>query len=146
MKSLEILARCAELQAERGAEFNKKGSEERSHTVVAGMFNLLRGKDLAPSDIFLILEFLKLARQYSNPERLHADSVLDKTSYSSLWGEALIDEHTSAQKSGVARHESSPAAMGESWKHNHIPDHLKQYAGLSPYEALKEASRKTRTE
>lgn len=142
MKSLEILARCAELQAERGAEFNKKGSEERSHTVVAGMFNLLRGKDLAPSDIFLILEFLKLARQYSNPERLHADSVLDKTSYSSLWGEALIDEHTRTQKSRVAGTESGTLAVGEGRKLRHT---LRQYHGTNHFEALREAAAKTRT-
>lgn len=84
------------LQAERGRQYDKDGSGERSHTVVAKMFNALRGKDLAPSDVFLILEFVKLARQYSNPERLHMDSVQDKVSYSALWGEAIIGEHESA--------------------------------------------------
>lgn len=96
MKSLDLLELSAKLQAERGAQYDKSGTEERSHTVVADMFNTLRGKDLAPSDIFLILEFVKLARQYSNPNRLHLDSVVDKISYSSLWGEALIGEHEQA--------------------------------------------------
>lgn len=93
MKSIEILRRAAQLQEERGRDYDKEGKEERSNHVVADLFNILKGEQvLAPSDVFLILEFVKLARQYSNPNRLHLDSVMDKTSYSSLWGEALIQE------------------------------------------------------
>lgn len=102
MKSIELLETSAMLQAQRGKQYDKNGTEERSHTVVANMFNALRGKDLAPSDIFLILEFVKLARQYSIPDRLHLDSVIDKVSYSSLWGEALIGEHERAVDSQTA--------------------------------------------
>ena len=93
MKSIEILQTCAAIQAERGAQYDTKGTEERSAAKVAAMFNVLRGTELVASDIYLILEFVKLSRQYSNPDRLHEDSVLDKTSYSSLWGEALFREH-----------------------------------------------------
>lgn len=93
MKSIEILQTCADLQAERGAHYDTQGTEERSGAKVAAMFNTLRGTELEESDIYLILEFVKLSRQYSNPGRLHGDSVLDKTSYSSLWGEALFREH-----------------------------------------------------
>lgn len=121
MKSHEILLKAIELQKERGRDYDEAGLEERSHVVVCRMFNILRGKELAPSDIFLILEFVKLARQYSYPERLHLDSVLDKTSYSSLWGESLIREHggvrsTTTQAGGSRESEGSTGGLAQEEK------------------------------
>jgi len=35
---------------------------------------------------------VKLVRQYSSPDRLHHDSLLDGVSYLSLWAEELTKE------------------------------------------------------
>lgn len=39
-----------------------------------------------------MLVCVKAVRQYSDPSRVHEDSVLDLVSYASLWGEELYQE------------------------------------------------------
>lgn len=91
--SVEFLQQCIDVQAERGKQYDPKGDKERSFATVANMFNEVRGTELKGSDICLILEFVKLVRQYADPSRVHDDSLLDKVSYSSLWAEELKREH-----------------------------------------------------
>lgn len=91
--SVEFLQQCINVQAERGKQYDPKGDKERSFATVASMFNEVRGTELKGSDICLILEFVKLVRQYADPSRVHDDSLLDKVSYSSLWAEELKREH-----------------------------------------------------
>jgi hypothetical protein len=91
--SVEFLQSCIDVQAERGKQYDPKGDKERSFATVANMFNEVRGTELKGSDICLILEFVKLVRQYADPSRVHDDSLLDKVSYSSLWAEELKREH-----------------------------------------------------
>lgn len=90
--SVEFLNACIAVQSERGKQYDATGSGERSFAAAASAFNAVTGKDLKGSDVCLILEMVKLVRQYSSPDRLHADSVLDKVSYSSLWAEELVSE------------------------------------------------------
>lgn len=90
--SVEFLNACIAVQSERGKQYDATGSGERSFAAAASAFNAVTGKDLKGSDVCLILEMVKLVRQYSSPDRLHADSVLDKVSYSSLWAEELVKE------------------------------------------------------
>ena len=87
--SAEYLSECLRVQTERGKQYDASGTGERSFAAAASAFNAVRGKDLTGSDICLVLEFVKLVRQYSQDDRLHADSVLDKVSYSALWAEEL---------------------------------------------------------
>lgn len=91
--SVEFLQSCIDVQAERGKQYDPKGDKERSFATVASMFNEVRSTELKGSDICLILEFVKLVRQYADPSRVHDDSLLDKVSYSSLWAEELKREH-----------------------------------------------------
>lgn len=93
MKSTDLLNASIEVQTERGQQYDSEGNGERSFAAAAKAYNEITGKDLEGSDVCLILQMVKLVRQYSNSSRLHADSVLDYVSYASLWGEELYKEH-----------------------------------------------------
>jgi len=88
----EYLSACAQVQLERGKQYDASGTGERSFDAAAEAFNCITGKSLRGSDVCLILVMVKLVRQYSDPTRLHADSVLDMVSYASLWAEELTKE------------------------------------------------------
>ena len=90
--STKLLLNCIDIQNERGKEYNSKQEKEKSFKQIADAFNSLTGNKLQASDICLMLVCLKAVRQYSDPTRLHDDSVLDLVSYSSLWGEELYNE------------------------------------------------------
>ena len=91
-KAVDLLNECVSVQSERGEQYDKSGKGERSFSAAATAFNAITGHNLKGSDICLVLQVLKDVRQYSNPERLHEDSVLDKVSYASLHGEELYKE------------------------------------------------------
>ena len=88
----EYLSACAQVQVERGKQYDASGTGERSFEAAAEAFNFITGKQLLGSDICLILVMVKLVRQYSDTTRLHADSVLDAVSYGALWAEELTKE------------------------------------------------------
>ena len=68
------------------------GTGERSFKAAADAFNAATGKQLTGSDVCLVLAMVKMVRQYSSPDRLHHDSLLDGVSYMSLWAEELTKE------------------------------------------------------
>ena len=88
----EYLSACAQVQLERGKQYDASGTGERSFDAAAEAFNCITGKHLRGSDVCLILTMVKMVRQYSDPTRLHADSVLDMVSYASLLAEELTKE------------------------------------------------------
>ncbi len=88
----DFLLACIDIQEERGKQYDSKGDGERSFAAVAAAFNAITGKDLKGSDICLIQQVLKDVRQYSDPARIHEDSLLDKVSYASLHVEELKKE------------------------------------------------------
>lgn len=90
--SSDFLSACIQVQSQRAKQYDATGTGERSFQAAASAFNAVTGKDLKGSDVCLILEMVKLVRQYSSPDRLHVDSVLDKVSYSSLWAEQIAKE------------------------------------------------------
>lgn len=90
--SIDYLNECMEVQKQRGQQYNAIGTGERSFSACADAYNAITGGNLKGSDICLILQILKDVRQYSNPTRLHEDSLLDKVSYSSLHAEELNKE------------------------------------------------------
>lgn len=88
----DYLQACIKVQKERGEQYDSQGTGERSFAACATAYNAITGNDLQGSDICLILQILKDVRQYSNPARIHEDSLLDKVSYSSLHVEELKKE------------------------------------------------------
>lgn len=90
--SYDFLSACLQVQSQRAKQYDATGTGERSFAAAASAFNAVTGKDMKGSDVCLILEMVKLVRQYSSPDRLHEDSVLDKVSYSALWAEELTKE------------------------------------------------------
>jgi hypothetical protein len=90
--SAEFLNACAAVQSERGKQYDASGTGERSFAAAASAFNAATGKSLTGSDVCLLLTMVKLVRQYSSPDRLHHDSLLDGVSYLSLWAEELTKE------------------------------------------------------
>ena len=93
MKSTELLSQCAAVQSERGKQYDVGGTGERSFKAAAEAFNAMTGKNLKGSDVCLMLVCVKAVRQYSDPARVHDDSVLDLVSYAALWGEEIYNEH-----------------------------------------------------
>lgn len=91
-KAVEFLNACAAVQSERGKQYDASGTGERSFAAAASAFNAATGKSLTGSDVCLLLTMVKLVRQYSSPDRLHQDSLLDGVSYLSLWAEELTKE------------------------------------------------------
>ncbi len=90
--AVEFLNACAAVQSERGKQYDASGTGERSFAAAASAFNAATGKSLTGSDVCLLLTMVKLVRQYSSPDRLHQDSLLDGVSYLSLWAEELTKE------------------------------------------------------
>ena len=90
--SIEYLDSCKQVQEQRASQYDPSGAGERSFAAAASAYNSITGKDLKGSDVCLVLEMVKLVRQYSKPDRLHEDSVLDKVSYSALWAEEISKE------------------------------------------------------
>lgn len=77
---------------ERGQQYDITGNGERSFAAVATAFNAITGDNLKGSDVCLILQVLKDVRQYSNPSRIHADSLVDKVNYGALHAAELVKE------------------------------------------------------
>lgn len=90
--SADYLAECLKVQQERGKQYDASGTGERSFDAAAEAFNCITGKDLRGSDVCLLLQMVKYVRQYSSPDRLHQDSVLDAVSYGALWAEQITGE------------------------------------------------------
>ncbi|YP_010660129.1 phosphofructokinase [Pseudoalteromonas phage HS1] len=90
--AIQYLNECIEVQKQRGEQYNSKGTGERSFAAAASAFNAMTGQNLKGSDVCLMLACVKAVRQYSDPNRVHEDSLLDLVSYASLWAEELNKE------------------------------------------------------
>jgi hypothetical protein len=88
----DYLNECIEVQNQRGEQYDSKGTGERSFAAAASAFNAMTGSNLKGSDVCLLLACVKAVRQYSDPSRVHEDSLLDLVSYASLWAEELNKE------------------------------------------------------
>jgi len=88
----EYLSEGLRILGERGKEYDPQGTSERSFDAVAEAYNVITGRDLRGSDVCLMLDLVKKVRQYSNPTRLHADSLVDSVNYTGLWAEQLTKE------------------------------------------------------
>lgn len=93
----QYLNECIDVQNQRGEQYDSTGTGERSFDAAAKAYNALTGGSLKDSDVCLLLTCVKAVRQYSNPNRLHEDSLLDGVSYLSLWAEELNKELTNGK-------------------------------------------------
>lgn len=86
----QFLLRAAELQQERGKQYDGANNKERSmgKTIVA--FNAITGKNISESEGWLLLQLLKDVRQWTKKE-YHADSAEDCIAYAALKAEALAN-------------------------------------------------------
>ncbi len=98
--SVNILNECISVQQERGREYDKAQSKERSFQKVANAFNAITGKDITAAEVCLMLQVLKDVRQWSN-DRLHHDSVLDGVSYASLKAEELYNQYETSKPTKI---------------------------------------------
>lgn len=92
MKSTEFLQAAIDVQAERGATYDKP-TGERSMGATVTAFNATTGRDLSEAEGWLLLQILKDVRQWQNPSKYHHDSALDGVAYSALKAEALSEEN-----------------------------------------------------
>lgn len=85
-----FLLRAAELQEERGKQYDSEDNKERSmgKTIIA--FNAITGQSLSESEGWLLLQLLKDVRQWAKKD-YHADSAEDCIAYAALKAEALAD-------------------------------------------------------
>ena len=82
----------------RGKDYHKRGSDaqaqqERSFAATAAAYNAITGQSVTPAEVCLMLQILKDVRQWSQPDRLHRDSVLDCVGYAALKAEELEKQH-----------------------------------------------------
>lgn len=82
----QFLHQAAELMARRGQQYDKPGGE-RSAPKIAKAYNAITGRDLAASDIWLILLLLKAVRQHQGAA-FHPDSAEDLVAYAALLAES----------------------------------------------------------
>ena len=90
--SKDYLNECIEVQNQRGEQYDSKGTGERSFAAAASAFNAMTGQNIKGSDVCLLLTCVKAVRQYSDPTRVHEDSLLDLVSYAALWAEEINKE------------------------------------------------------
>lgn len=87
----DFLSEGMRILTERGQQYGS-GERECSFPQVAQAFNAITGRDLAGSDVCLILALVKQVRQYAQPGRFHEDSAVDGVNYTALQAEQLRKE------------------------------------------------------
>lgn len=105
MNASEFLKVGLDILDERGKQYEPQNSQQVTHEnsfePVANAYNAITGKSLQGSDIALILDLLKKVRQYSNPTRLHFDSLVDSVNYTALWASNLHWEFSSVKPESI---------------------------------------------
>ena len=92
----QLLSQALAIQQERAAQYDQAGGE-RSAGKVAAMFNIAKGREVVTeADVWLMLTILKIVR--GEADGPHADSCLDFVSYSSLYGEARMNQLNQPQE------------------------------------------------
>jgi len=87
--------KAADLLAERGKTYDRKGSERSMGRTVAA-FNSVTGRDLTEWEGWLLMSLLKRVRQASAPEA-HRDSAEDAVAYACLEAECLMSQREVAK-------------------------------------------------
>lgn len=87
MSATQILQLAEQTLADRGEEYDSTNGE-RSGVKVAAAFSAITGKSITAAEVYLLLQLVKDARQWSRP-RYHEDSAIDCVAYAALKAEAL---------------------------------------------------------
>lgn len=106
----------------RGKEYDSPQGE-RSGPAVADIFNRITRRDLTTAEVYLMLNIVKLVRQWSAPG-YHPDSALDAVAFSALTSEALAQ----AAEGSVG----TPAAGGQ----NPVTDRFEGAPRWAKYSAI----------
>lgn len=96
----EFAMRAADLLAERGQTYDRKGSERSMGRTVAA-FNAITGKELTEWEGWLLMSLLKRVRQHSSPFP-HRDSAEDDVAYAALEAECLMADNAEAHRASEA--------------------------------------------
>jgi squalene cyclase len=87
-KATEFLLKAQRTIQQRGEDYDTQDGE-RSVAATVTAFNAITGQNIDEAEGWLFLQILKDVRQWSNPERYHADSAMDCVAYAALKAEAL---------------------------------------------------------
>lgn len=89
--AIQLLDRAASHMMDRAAQYDSpEGERSMGRTVAA--FNIITGHTLSEAEGWLFMQILKDVRQWQTPHKPHHDSIEDGVAYSSLKGEALINQ------------------------------------------------------
>lgn len=110
MTASDFLREGQKILDQRGKEYvpqdsNNKPKHEDSFESVASAFNAITRRNLSGSDVALILNLLKKVRQYTNPTRLHFDSLQDSVNYDALWASNLMEELSHVNQESTTDHQ-----------------------------------------
>lgn len=86
-----FLRRAQDLLLRRGGDIDQ--TEERSGVQVAMAFSAITGKNIAPSEVYLLLQILKDVRQWAKADGVHMDSAEDCVAYAALKAEQLVSDN-----------------------------------------------------
>lgn len=110
MEAIDVLNKCAEIQKERGAEYEVEGCKERSMADIVAAFNAVTGHNLNEVEGWYFMEVLKAKRFFTALDngKVHTDSLVDAVSYASLRAEsgfALAPALSPAENPADTQHE-----------------------------------------
>lgn len=90
----KLLCNAADIMEQRGKQYdNPAGERSMAKTVAA--FNAVTGRDLTEAEGWLMMAVLKMVRDRQRA-LAHKDSCEDLIAYASLYGEARLNENSSA--------------------------------------------------
>lgn len=90
MKADQLLAKAAQLMAERGKQYDQpQGERSMGKAVLA--FNVITGSHMTESEGWLLLQLLKDVRDRQR-DAPHVDSLEDCIAYAALKAEARLSE------------------------------------------------------
>lgn len=93
--AVSVMGEVKGIMEDRAKQYDSPQGE-RSMEMVIEAFNAVTGRDLKPSDGYLIMELLKVVRsQNASREDALNDSIRDNIAYAALYGEALCNERQS---------------------------------------------------
>lgn len=106
MTASDFLFEGKRILDQRGREYEQQNAaslvkHENSFESTALAFNAITRNNLSGSDVALLLNLLKKVRQYSNPNRLHFDSLIDSVNYDALWASNLMEELSHVNQESV---------------------------------------------
>ena len=89
----DYLINATEKVKDRGEEYDKGHSNERSMAATVTAFNAISGSMMSEQEGWLFMQVLKSVRLHTNPSSYHEDSAIDKIAYAALEAECWSKKH-----------------------------------------------------